>query len=162
MRPQSPGADGDDPPERLKRDTVHVIELDQVMPMLLEACPSFTKQWAISEVENGPDDSGKRLHYIDAGDFVQHIVELQLVGQLDEFPAVFDALERLLLEGDPQVRNLAAVGYIEGFQMLTVTRRGLDPEADFRPWMRPASQAIWDELNLAWETLALRGRVRTN
>jgi hypothetical protein len=128
-----------------------VITADEVIPLLLEACPSFSDAWEQSLVENGPDDdSAERLHYVDAGDFVRHIVGRRVAGDTHEFPAVFDVIERLLLEGDGYVRNLAEIGYIEGFQMSVVNAAGLDPERDFRPWLRPNSEREWQSLNDLW------------
>jgi hypothetical protein len=64
---------------------------------------------------------------------------------------VFDVIERLVLEGDPYVSNLAVIGYLEGLQMMTVTGAGLDPESDFRPWLRPESEKKWQQINRFWE-----------
>jgi hypothetical protein len=77
-------------------------------------------------------------------------VSLRLAGRTEEFPAVFDVIERLVSDGDDYVRNLAVVGYLEGMQMMTVTKAGLDPETDFRPYCRPASDAWWERLNRFW------------
>ena len=122
------------------------------MPLLLIACPSFADAWSESEIENADEtyELG-RLHYVDAADFIRHLVSLRLASHTSEFPAVFDVIERLLLEGDSYVRNLAIIGYIEGFQMMTVTSAGLDPERDFRPWLRPASEECWQRVNRFWE-----------
>jgi hypothetical protein len=70
--------------------------------------------------------------------------------ETEEFPAVFNVIEQLVSEGDPYVKNLAVIGYIEGFQMGTVASAGLDPERDFRPWLRSRSQVWWSRLNRAW------------
>jgi hypothetical protein len=34
--------------------------------------------------------------------------------------------------------------------MMTVTEAGLSPERDFRPYLRPASERIWEALNGFW------------
>jgi hypothetical protein len=128
-----------------------MIHAEDVMPVLLEACPSFTAKWREIEVENADESRpGERLTYIDAGDFIRHLVALRLGGRTDEFPAVFDTIERLIVEGDPFVHELAVIGYLEGFQMKTVTSSGLDPERDFRPWLRPNSEAWWQRINRFW------------
>jgi hypothetical protein len=99
-----------------------------------------------------------RLGYIDAGDFIRHLVSLRVAGRTEEFPAVFDVIERLACEGDDYVRNLAVIGHLEGMQMIAVTSAGLDPEIDFRPFCRPASDAWWQRLNGFWagDATALR------
>ena len=122
------------------------------MPLLLHACPSFSEMWQEAEAENADDGvAGGRLFYLDAGAFIRHLVALRLSGNTAEFPAVFEVLERLLLEGDGYVQNLAVIGYVEGFQMMTVTASGLSPEDDFRPWLGPEAEKWWERVNRFWE-----------
>ena len=129
----------------------NVITAEEVMPLLLDACPSFAERWRESEQEHLDDESpGGRLHYMDAGDFIRHLVGLRLANDTSEFPGVFVVIERLLVEGDSYVSNLAVIGYLEGFQMMTVTSAGLDPERDIRPWLRPESAKWWDRINRFW------------
>ncbi len=132
------------------------IKSNQVIELLLEACPSFKDAWATIEHENIYDND--RLHYMDASDFLRHLATLQLAGTTDEFPAIFDLIERLVVEGDRYVSNLAVIGYLEGLQMATISAFGLDPEVVFRPWFRPVSEAWWRRLNRFWggEHSALR------
>ncbi len=112
----------------------NVIDAGQVMPLLLEACPSFAAKWSEVEVENADDTvPNGRLTYVDAAEFIRHVVSLRVEGRTSELPAIFDVLERLVVEGDRFVRDLGVIGYLEGFQMMTVTSAGLDPERDFRP-----------------------------
>lgn len=129
-----------------------VIQRADVMPLLLDACPSFTEGWQEAEAENADDESaGGRLFYMDAAAFIRHLVALRLAGETTEFPAVFDVIDRLVLECDPYVQNLAVIGYLEGFQMMTVTAAGLDPELHFRPWLRPKSEEWWQRFNRLWD-----------
>jgi hypothetical protein len=128
-----------------------LITAADVMPLLLRACPSFALVWAEVEGENVDEDSpANRLGYLDAGDFVRDLVALKLSDQTKEFPAVFEVIERLICEGDDYVQNLGVIGYVEGFQMMTVTAAGLDPDSDFRPYLRPKSEESWEALNQAW------------
>jgi hypothetical protein len=66
------------------------------------------------------------------------MVALRLDGRTTEFPAIFDVIERLVMDGDPYVQELAVIGYLEGFQMMTVTRSGLDPERTSDPGYVPS------------------------
>jgi hypothetical protein len=128
-----------------------VITNAEVMPLLLEACPSFGVEWPSIEAANRNEGSpAGRLGYLDAGDFIRHLVRLRLSGQTEDFPAVFAVIERMGLEGDPYVRELAVIGYLEGMQMVTVTDAGLDPEADFRPYCTPILDGWWDRVNRFW------------
>lgn len=128
------------------------IEPDQVFPLLLEACPSFAPVWAITESDN-LDDSvpAGRLLYLDAGEFLRHLGALQLAGSTDEFGAVFDVIERFVVAGDDYVANLGVIGFLEGLQMMTITKLGIDPEQVFRPWLRPVSLAWWKRINRFWD-----------
>jgi hypothetical protein len=129
-----------------------VIVASDVMPLLLEACPSFASQWVDKVLEENLDEEsdGGRLFFVDAGAFIHHLVSLKVDRRTSEFPAVFDVFERLILEGDTYVHNLGEVGYLEGLQMMTVTEAGLNPERDFRPYLQPASERIWASLNRFW------------
>jgi len=54
------------------------------------------------------------LSYVDAGDFIGHLVSLRLAGRTAKFPAVFDVTERLVSDGDDYVREFAVIGFLEG------------------------------------------------
>jgi hypothetical protein len=138
-----------------------MIEAAQVMPLLLEACPSFATTWSVIEQENlwheDQDDDiadaskTDRLYFDDAEAFVRHMVDLRLDGATGEFPAVFRVIERFLVEGNKDVKNLGLIGYLEGMQMGTVTSKSLDPDAEFLPYLLPVSRRWWDRLNRFWE-----------
>lgn len=129
-------------------DDVGVIASDQVVPLLLEACPSFADKWSTIQTDRFHlDFDGSRLHFIDAGVFARHLVELQTADTVEEFPAVFGVIERLHMEGDEYVQNLAVVGYLEDIQNFAFDY--FDP-ATFVPYLGPASLKSWNELNVFW------------
>jgi hypothetical protein len=72
------------------------IRKEQVMTLLLKACPSFTQTWEEHRAFYDDED----LLYVDLGEFAHHLVELHQTGQSGEFPAVFEVIERLHLAGD--------------------------------------------------------------
>ncbi|HMS87787.1 MAG TPA: hypothetical protein PKE56_05055 [Acidimicrobiales bacterium] len=119
---------------------------DDVIPLLLKAMPSFAAAW--DESENV--DDGERLLYLDAGDFIRHLVHKHLTHEVEEFPAAFAVVERLVVEGDDYVRNLGVIGFLEGLQMMTVTAAGIDPEEAFRPLVGPVSERWWERINRFW------------
>lgn len=82
--------------------------------------------------------------YLLAGIYVRHLVVQSARGRTKEFPAGFELIERMLLEGDDYVRELAIHGFIEG--LLTSDRA-----ADFVPYLLPASRWWWEEMELFWE-----------
>lgn len=115
---------------------------------MLDACPSFATKWPEAEADNAHREG--RLYYLDAGDFIRHIVELRQHNQTTEFDGIFRAIERMVTEGDDYVRNLGVIGYLEGLQMASVTKAGIDPEVEFRPRLGPVSERWWDRINRFW------------
>ena len=115
-----------------------MISADQIMPLRLDASPSFSKQWS-EELEQDPihlNDDGTRLWYLDASYFAVHLIGLFKTQNLGEIEGAFAVIERLHLEGDPYVRELATIGYLESLQ----NHAGHDDQidaADFEPLSYP-------------------------
>jgi len=123
-----------------------VITRDQVMPMLLAACPSFEQPW--NDYVSDPTYD-EELLYIHLGEFARHMVSLQKAGHTAEFKAVFGVTEALHLEGDPYVREAATIGLLEGIQNVAGNSE-LDPESFF-PYLLPESAKSWKKLNAFWD-----------
>ena len=70
-------------------------------------------------------------------------------GHTEYFPRFFAFLERLILEGDPEVKNLAVVGYLETLQTATSWKE-YGPEK-FVKWTQPQSRRWWYEIYKWWE-----------
>jgi hypothetical protein len=121
-----------------------MITKDQVMPILLNDCPSFSEKWREHLALYGDE----QLLYIDLGAFADHIIDLYEKDQTQEFSAVFDSIERFHIEGDDYVREAATIGLLEGIQN-TAGHRGIDPEA-FAPYLKPESAKWWKKLNDFW------------
>ena len=124
-----------------------MIQRDEVMPLLLKACPSFASEWAVIEDEHR--DEASRIHYWDAGDFARHLVELLKRGEVREISAAFEVIERLHTEGDDYVKELATIGYLEGIQNVAGWDDRVGPE-DFEPCLGPQSSRWWRGLNAFW------------
>ena len=122
-----------------------MITKDQVMPLFLEACPSFSEKWKEHRAFYEDDD----LLYVDLGEFAHHLVELYKSEQVGEFPAVFEIIERLHLEGDAYVKEAATIGMLEGIQNVA-GNSDVDPE-EFFPYLKPESANWWRQLNDFWE-----------
>ena len=118
------------------------IVRDEIVPLLLEACPSYSKRWTAYSAE---PEFEHELIYVHLGDFAHHIVELLQSRTTEEFPAVFGVIERLHLEGDSYVKEAATVGALEALQNVAS-----DP-ADFEPFLGPESRNWWGRLNDFWE-----------
>ena len=114
------------------------------MPLLPESCPSFSDKWE----EHRAFYKDEELLYVDLGEFVHHLVELQRTHRIEEFAAVFDVIERLHLEGDPYVKEAATIGTLEGIQNVA-GNTGVDPD-EFVQYLQPESAKWWRQLNDFW------------
>jgi hypothetical protein len=113
-----------------------MIHRDRVIPLILEACPSFRETWDES------DD--KDLLYVVMGDLARHLLRMYRDKRTESFPAVCEVVERLHLEGDSYVRELATIGLLEGIQNVWANN---DAEAeDFGRLLLPESRRWWKEL----------------
>lgn len=81
-----------------------MITRDQIMPLVLEACPSFQTVWGEEQLASG---SEHHVLYVGFGAFAAHLQSLQRRDELSEFPAVDSTISRLRNEGDEEVRKLA-------------------------------------------------------
>jgi hypothetical protein len=140
-------------PDTLKR-TDDVITRDEVVPLLLAASPSFQEIWPDMEAANYDDEEGRRLHYSDASAFASHLIRLQRKGATAEIAAAMQVIERLNVEGDDYVRELATVGYLEDIQNAAL-RNDVDL-AEFVPYLGPESRSLWDDLMVFWHGNARR------
>jgi hypothetical protein len=124
---------------------VLLITKEQVMPLFLNACPSFSKRWE----EHRAFYEDEHLLYIDLGEFAHHLIELEKSNQTEEFPAVFDLIEKIHLEGDDFVKEAATIGMLEGIQNVA-GNSGVEPER-FAKYLKPESAKWWRRLNSFWE-----------
>jgi hypothetical protein len=85
-----------------------MIEKAQVVPMILEAVPTFQRTW--DECEN------QDLHYAVIGDLARHLLELHESGQTEQFGALCEVIEAFHTDGSAYVRELATIGILEGIQ----------------------------------------------
>jgi len=115
---------------------------------LLAACPSFTPAWAGFNAE-WDDEPGDPPHYTALGDLARHLVERLRSGITEEFPAVFQVVERWHCEGDHYVREAATIGLLEGIQH-SERHAGIDP-GEFERWLLPESKKWWNKVDRFWD-----------
>jgi hypothetical protein len=120
-----------------------LIEQQQVIPLLLEASPSFESAWEEHLRYYGDD-----LLYLALGDFARHLLSLYQSSSTHDFLAVAKVIERLHLEGSPYVRQAATIGLLEGIQN-NWSHSGVDPEV-FALQLLPESAKWWRSLNDFW------------
>jgi hypothetical protein len=118
-----------------------------MMDVLLEACPSFRPKWQafLAEWKESADDLP---HYIALADLARHLIAMLERSETESFPSVFDAVERLQIEGEPYVDEAMVVGLLEDLQNLNLHER-TTPE-QIRPFLGPKSAVAWDELHKFW------------
>jgi len=68
-----------------------------MIPILLERCPGFAPAWQKHREEWGQKQAGI---YNDLAKFVHFLVKSYGQGETDSFPAVFEAVEVFIVEGD--------------------------------------------------------------
>jgi hypothetical protein len=122
-----------------------MITKDEVMPLFLAACRSFVPAWETYRGSN-PDEG---LLYVDTSELAHHMVDLIKSNQTSEFPALFEIIERLHVEGDDYVKELATIGILESLQNIA-SNNGVDPES-FVPWLGVESRRWWRQLNDFWQ-----------
>jgi len=118
------------------------------MPLVLEAVPSFEEEWrAHVEEENAADVPGeRRLCYVDVADLLGHLAARTAEGETSELAPLMAVVERLHVEGDDYVRQLATIGYLEGLHGSVA--QGELP--DVRPLLGPESLRWWRGLEEFW------------
>lgn len=118
-----------------------MIHRTQVIPLLLRACPTARGAWKDHLRIWGNEEAGL---FIDVTIFVHHVMDSYKRGQMQEFPAVFEVVERLLQEGSEEVRSVAVTGFLEDLISLSYAEV-FGPQA-FLPWLGEASRGAWFEL----------------
>jgi len=121
-----------------------MITREQMIQLLLEACPSFQKEWDAHREEYGEEV----LYYVALGDFARHLLDLHQKREVETFPAVARVIEQLHIEGDSYVGESATIGLLEGIQNVWGNNH-VDPELFF-PFLLPVSGKWWRSLNDFW------------
>ena len=122
-----------------------MIRREQVISLLLEACPSYRARW---EAYRQAPEFDAELLYVHLGDFAGHVVDLLARDAKEDLAGLTRALERLHLEGDDYVKEAATTGLLEGIQNVAgnrnVSTEGLEAALDVetRRWWR-SLDAFW-------------------
>ena len=134
---------------RLLPHAIGVITKDEMLPLLVEACPSFSEQWRAFQEEWRDEAEGLPL-YILLSDLARHLIGMVERNDTGRLPAIFAVVERWHVEGDAYVREAASVGLLEDLQNLNLHENGTEPE-QFRGYLGPVSAKWWDKLIRFWE-----------
>jgi len=123
-----------------------MITLDEVMPLLLEACPAFVPELEAYYSRHDIVPGSRPFYYIEAGRLASWLFALMESNQIECFPIVFGVIERLFAEGNDQVQMLAALGILEGLQNRAGYAHGPLGHTVFLPWLGPLTRKEWDNL----------------
>lgn len=126
-----------------------MIAKDDMMRVLVDACPSFGPEWQAFQDEWRGETDDLPL-YVVLAFFARHLIGMLERGETAGLLAVFAAVERLHLEGDGYVREAGTVGLLEDLQNLNLHSNGTEPE-QFRRFLGPATAGWWDKLSRFWE-----------
>ena len=127
-----------------------MLDRSAVMPLLLEACPSFVAPWNSYVASERVDED---LLYIDLAVFARHVVALAAGADATaELAAIFATVERLQLEGDDDVQEATVIGLLEGV-LFAAEHAGM-AEARFTRFFGPESARAWRDLEAFWSRLA--------
>jgi hypothetical protein len=120
-----------------------MITKDEMMAVLLADCPSFEPSWRafLQEWQNEPV---VLPIYVALGDFARHLISMLALGDTKTFSNIFQAIERLHVEGDAWVKEAATIGVLEGLQ-------NADQPELFRRYLGTESEKWWDKLNRFWD-----------
>jgi hypothetical protein len=126
-----------------------MIVKNDMMGVLLDACPSFMPRWESFRDEWRQEADGAPPYPVLA-DFARHVIGMVERGEKSVLVEVFTAVERLCVEGDPYVREATVVGLLESLQNLNLHPNGTDPE-QMLPYLGPASARWWRKLHQFWQ-----------
>jgi len=117
-----------------------------VISTLLQAFPDFEDRWKkhIARWNGNPAGS-----YNDMAEFVHFVIEdVHEQGKLDETLRVFQLLEKVLVEGDQETKDLIGLGFFETLQNVASHR----PQGNraYEQFFGPMSKEIWSELQKMW------------
>lgn len=115
-----------------------MISKDQIVPMLLEACPEIQTDWQRHRADWNDEEAGI---YNDLAVFAHFIVNAFSKNETARFPAVFQVIEALLSDGTEEVKGAAGIGFLEDLQNIASWQPfGSDA---FLPWFGPNSPEVW-------------------
>jgi hypothetical protein len=131
-----------------------MIDRSQMIPLLVEACPSFAPEWREFCAEWAK--ATELPCYIAIGEFARHLSKVLANGDDEVLHRVFDVVERLILEGDRYVREAVIVGVIEDLQSLHL-HSSTKPE-QYLPYLLPQTRRWWSKVAAFWN----EGRLLTD
>jgi hypothetical protein len=111
-----------------------VIQYDDVVAFLIEACPSYER----SPERAGVDD--RNGEYIRVTGFVKYLIRLLDEGSTDSFSSVFGVVESVLEGEDSAAIDLIQAGFFEDLADPGLYEDTRVQALDFAPWFGPRAR----------------------
>ena len=123
---------------------------EQVIGLLLEACPSYHARWKACRAASGFD---AELPYVHLGDVADYVIDLLRRDDRAELGALARVVERLHVDGDDYVKEAATIGLLEGIQNIA-GRRSVSTEG-LEAALGPETRRWWRSLDAFWSGRSL-------
>ncbi len=127
---------------------LEMITPNAMMDILIEASPSFEKEW-LEFQDEWKDEKGQLPYYLALGDFARHVKALYENKEENLLKKIFEAIERLHSDGDSYVKEAATVGFLEALQNISASQKG--GAAVYEKYLFPETEYWWNKLNNFWE-----------
>lgn len=121
-----------------------MIDAENMIPLLVEASPSFAGTWTEFLVKWNGEPS--LPYYLVLGDFARHMCGLMAAGDEQTLKRVFAAIERLHIEGSPYVKEATTIGLLEDLQ-----NSNMHLPKKFEYYLHPESARWWGKVREFWE-----------
>lgn len=128
-----------------------MIRKDDIIPLLLDACPGFRPVWEKHVAYWNGQSAGL---YLDLTEFVHYLIAAFENGATSTVEVAFDVLERLLVDGDAETQEYAALGFIETLQ--SAASHEPYTASVFVPFLKPQSLREWNTIEQGWKELMRR------
>ena len=112
-----------------------MIKQTEIIPTILAICPGFTPRWEEHLRYWYRGDNGI---FNDTAEFVHYLVECYEYGSLARMPVIFETIERFIVEGTEDTKQVAILGILETLQCVA-SHRPFGEEA-FVKYLRPKSK----------------------
>ena len=134
---------------------MRMITKFKMLPLLIEACPSFQARWEDFLAEYADGEVEPPL-YEALGDYARHLIDLLEHDETSCFVEVFEVVERLCLHGDSYVQGAAIIGLLESLQNLFLYKKAKTAKREhFEAYLGVESTICWKALQDFWKKIPL-------
>jgi len=122
-----------------------MIETKDMIPLLLEASPSFASRWE-DHRRRWKENSGLTT---DLAEFAYHLVTLTQAKSQEEVAPAFTVIERFYIEGSEGVKKAATIGILDSAQNIVSAANVASGEVSCH--LQPHSLRAWKMLEDFWQ-----------